>query len=79
MSQITGNPNAGIGGLQLGIGAGGVGQVVILFGPGDPNANTDPSVLSAAVGSLWLRMDGPSSVTCLYVRTSVAGNVWTAK
>jgi len=77
VSQIVGNAAAGIGGLMLGLGPGGVGQVVHLFGVGDPNANTDPSVLSACVGSLWSRLDGSTS-TSLYVKTALP-NTWTAK
>jgi hypothetical protein len=82
MSQIVGNPSAGIGGHMLGLGLNGVGQVVHLFGSGDPNANTDASVASAAVGSLFSRLDGPSTTTCLYVKTAyVAGaaGTWTGK
>lgn len=78
MSQIVGNPSAGIGGLMLGLGLNGVGQVVYLFAAGDPNANTDPSVASAAVGSLYSRLDGPDSTHCLYVKTALP-NTWTAK
>ena len=55
MTQIVGNAAAGIGGQMLGLGPGGVGQMVHLFGSGDPNANTDPSVLTACIGSLWSR------------------------
>lgn len=78
MSQVVGNPSAGIGGIQLGLGIGGVGQVVHLFGCGDPNSVTDPSVASAAVGSLWSRLDGPDSTHCLYVKTALP-NTWTNK
>src|SRR5713226_5608443 len=37
-------PAVGIGGLQLGLGLNGVGQLVHLFGSGDPNTITDDSV-----------------------------------
>jgi hypothetical protein len=57
------------------------GQVKILTGSGDPNAAaTDSSagdIASAAVGSLFLRMDGSTSTT-LYVKTATP-NTWTAK
>ncbi len=76
MSQTIGNAALGIGGIQLGLGAGGVGQVVILFGTGAPSAQTDSSVTSAAIGSLYLRLDGGASTT-LYVRETAA--TWTAK
>lgn len=36
MAQLIGNPSAGIGGIMLGLGLKGVGQVVFLFGSGDP-------------------------------------------
>lgn len=78
MSQIIGNTSAGIGGIQLGLGLNGVGQLVHLFGSGDPNANTDPSVASAAVGSLWSRLDAPDSTHALYVKTALP-NTWTGK
>ena len=78
MAQLIGNPSAGIGGIMLGLGLKGVGQVVFLFGWEDPNTITDASVTSAAVGSLWSRLDAPSSVTALYVKTSLP-NTWTAK
>lgn len=76
MSQVIGNPGNGTGGIQLGIGADRVGQVVILFGSGDPNGSTDASVGSAAVGSLYLRVDGGAGAT-LYVKESASA--WTAK
>jgi hypothetical protein len=75
--QIVGNPSAGIGGQMLGLGPGGVGQLVHLFGSGDPNSATDPSVLTACVGSLWSRLDGSTS-TSLYVKTALP-NTWTTK
>jgi hypothetical protein len=78
MAQLVGNPSAGIGGHMLGLGLNGVGQVVHLFGSGDPNTVTDASVTNAAVGSLWSRLDAPSAVTALYVKTAMP-NVWTAK
>jgi hypothetical protein len=78
MPQIVGNPSAGIGGIQLGLGLGGVGQLVHLFAVGDPNVLTDASILSAAVGSLFSRLDGPDSTHVLYVKTSLP-NTWTAK
>jgi len=76
--HVVGNPSAGIGGVHLGLGLGQKGAVVILFGAGDPNAITDASVLNAAVGSLWLRLDGGTSTT-LYVRTAFPANTWTPK
>lgn len=82
MAQIIGNPSAGISGHMLGLGLNGIGQLVHLAGSGDPNANTDPSVASAAVGSLWSRMDAPDSTHALYVKTlfaSGAPGTWTAK
>jgi hypothetical protein len=75
MSQIVGNPANGTGGQMLGLGANGVGQVVIMFGPGSPATSTDASVESAAVGSLYLRLDGGAG-TCLYVREP---NGWVGK
>ena len=81
MSQITGNASAGIGGIFLALGAGGIGQVVHLVGNGDPNTLTDQSIFTAAVGSLFSRLDGGTS-TSLYVKTAfVAGasGTWTGK
>jgi hypothetical protein len=79
MSQVVGNPSAGIGGIQLGLGLNGVGQLVYLFAAGDPNTLTDPSILRAAVGSLFSRLDAPDSTHALYVRTAFPANTWTAK
>ena len=76
MAQITGNPAAGIGGMQLGIGANG--PLVHLWGNGDPNAISDGSVVSAALGSLFTRLDSPDSSHFLYVKTA-APNTWTGK
>ena len=76
MSQIVGNPSAGVSGIQIGLGANRVGQVVWLCGTGDPANQTDPSVVNAAVGSLYTRLDGGASTT-LYVRESTS--TWTAK
>lgn len=78
MSHVTGNTGLGIGGEHLGLGIGGKGVVVILFGSGDPNNITDGSVTNAAVGSLFLRLDGSTNTT-LYVRTAFPANTWTAK
>jgi hypothetical protein len=78
MAQIIGNPTAGIGGFMPGLGVNGVGQVVHPFGSGDPNTITDESVTSAAVGSLWSRLDAPSTTTALYVKTGLP-NTWTGK
>lgn len=75
MPQVVGNPAAGIGGVQLGLGANGVGQIVILFGTGAPSSQTDASVVDAAVGSLYLRLDGGAATT-LYAREPSG---WTAK
>jgi hypothetical protein len=76
MSQITGNPSANIGGLSLGAGVSG--PLVHLWGYGDPNANTDASITSAALGSLYSRLDGVSATTFLYVKTALP-NTWTGK
>jgi hypothetical protein len=76
MPQIVGNPSAGITGIQIGLGADGVGQVVWLIGTGAPSGQTDPSVVNAAVGSLYTRLDGGSSTT-LYVKEGAS--TWTAK
>jgi len=76
MPQIVGNPSAGIAGIQICKGAGGAGQIVWLAGTGDPALQTDPSVLNAAVGSLYTRLDGGSSTT-LYVKEG--SSTWTAK
>jgi hypothetical protein len=63
-------------GLALGL------NVFILRGPGDPNiSSTLPptsEVNTVAVGSLWLRTDGPDSGHVLYVKTAQP-NTWTAK
>lgn len=51
-----------------------VGTVKIVSGSGSPEA-----VVTAPIGSLFLRTDGSTSTT-LYVKTSGAGNTgWTAK
>lgn len=78
MPQIVGNVSAGIGGHMLGLGANGQGQLVHLLGTGDPNSLTDASITSAAIGSLYSRLDGPDSTHCLYVKTGLP-NTWTAK
>lgn len=82
MSQLIGNPSRGTGGHMLGLGPGGVGQVLHLFGTGDPNLISDssdvnPGVNSAAIGSLYSRLDG-STTTSLYVKTALP-NTWTGK
>jgi len=74
MPQIVGNPSAGISGHMLGLGLNGVGQVVHLFGAGDPNTITDASVTSAAPGSLWSRLDAPSAAAALYIK--LASGTW---
>jgi hypothetical protein len=72
------------GGHMLGEGPGGVGQVCILFGNGDPALFTrvagdiNPNCDGAAVGSLYLRLDAPDSTHALYVKTALP-NTWTAK
>jgi hypothetical protein len=81
MSQITQ-------GIQLSYGLG------IYYGVGDPNVEAAPSappfvkqINNAAVGSLYLRTDGPDSTHCLYVCTgtqqmAASGDTiaqWTAK
>jgi len=75
MPQITGNPAAGIGGMQLATGL--AGPLVHLWASGDPNTLTDNSVISAAVGSLFSRLDGSTS-TSLYVKSAMP-NTWTTK
>ena len=75
MAQLIGNPSNGTGGQMLGLGANGMGQLVHLFGPGDPADSQDASVLSAAVGSIYSRLDGGAS-TSFYVREP---NGWAAK
>jgi hypothetical protein len=82
MPQVIGNPSRGTGGLMLGLGINGVGQVLDLFGPGDPNsvndaADLNPGVNSAAIGSTFRRLDGSTNNT-LYVKTALP-NVWTPK
>jgi hypothetical protein len=49
-------------------------QVFIFVLPGAPSAATDPNVKNAAIGSLFLQMDGTTSV--LWVLQS---NGWVAK
>jgi hypothetical protein len=71
MSQITGNPAAGLGGLMLG--AGTTGPLAILFGAEAPSAITDNSVVSASNGSLFININGTTGST-LFVK--VAGS-WT--
>ncbi len=58
------------------LGPGTASAAMIYFGAGDPNG-----VVSAGIGSLFLRTDAPSATTGLYVKTSGAGTntVWTAK
>lgn len=82
MAQIIGNPSRDTSGHMLAEGPGGVGQVLILTGSGDPNSITDsadlnPGIQSAAVGSLFLRQDAPDSTHALYVKT--AAGTWTPK
>jgi hypothetical protein len=69
MAQIITPPLAG---HDLGFASGGT-RVRILVGTGDPNqSSTDSSagdLASAGIGSLYLRSDGSSATTCLYVKT----------
>ena len=53
---------------------------------GDPNTRIDPLHLLArcALGSTFQRIDGPSTTTCLYVKTgqptpNAVNGTWTAK
>jgi hypothetical protein len=86
MSQITGNPAANIGGLSLGLGGlvAGIpqGSLVILWSSGDPNTlGAQKSIQQAAIGSVYLRLDGGTS-TSLYVKESFAvgaAGVWVGK
>jgi hypothetical protein len=64
-------------------------SVAVLVGSGDPNLSTQKDVAGAGVGSLFLRTDAPTSVTCLYVCVTAGikrtptinpvNAVWTAK
>jgi hypothetical protein len=74
--QVTGNPAAGIGGEYCGVGIGG--PLVVLWGVGDPSTLTDPSVLTAAPGSQWMRLDPPDATHGMYVKVAFP-NVWAAK
>jgi hypothetical protein len=74
--QVVGDINAGIGGVQLGLGPGST-QVVQLFGSGDPNTIVSPCLVSASTGSTFLRVDGGTS-TSFYVKTAQP-QTWTAK
>jgi hypothetical protein len=73
-------------GHDLGFASGNT-RIRILAGTGDPNTvATDSSagdLASAAVGSLFLRNDGPDATHCHYVKTAlgVPGSVgtWTNK
>jgi hypothetical protein len=67
---------------------GGSNGVVIFVGNGDPNlAATDSpqgDLAASSVASLFLRVDGPDSTHCHYVKTGAATvaaptGVWTAK
>ena len=64
------------------------GATKILTGTGDPNLSTTDSsagdLAGAGIGSIYLRMDGPSTSTCLYVKTGASSpsaltGTWTAK
>ena len=85
MPQIIRPPLAG---HDLGFAASNNTRVKILVGTGDPNqAATDSSggdLASAGIGSLYLRNDGASTTTCLYVKTALGGvsnptGTWTNK
>ena len=84
MPQVITPP---LSGHDLGFADGSNTRVKILTGYGDPNLSaTDSSagdLASSAVGSLFLRVDAPSAVTALYVKTSLGtsggSGVWTAK
>lgn len=85
MPQMTVTPP--LSGIDLGFASGST-RVKLLVGTGDPNlAATDSSVgdlLNAGIGSLYLRNDGFTTSTCLYVKTGLATGgaptgTWTAK
>jgi hypothetical protein len=83
MPQIISPPLAG---HDLGFASGNT-RIRILAGAGDPNVsgtdNPTGDIASSAVGSLYLRNDGPDSTHCHYVKTAlgVPGSVgtWTNK
>jgi hypothetical protein len=73
-------------GLDLGFAAASNTRVKLMVGTGDPNAsatdNVNGDLASCAVGSLFLRNDGPDATHCLYVKTAVivdSTGTWTAK
>lgn len=63
---------------QLGQNSSGA-PVIHAAGNGDPNSSTDSLITSAAVGSLYSRLDAPDSTHALYVKTAALNNVWTNK
>jgi hypothetical protein len=71
VSQITGNPSAGIGGMQVGLGVNGPLNFP-MFGPVIPSATTDPSVTGAANGTVYVNINGGTGSTLF---CKVAG-VW---
>jgi hypothetical protein len=84
VSQIVATPP--LAGVQICVAS--VGQIKILSGVGDPNSSSTDSSASdlanAAIGSLYLRQDGPDSTHCLYVKTAIATpaaltGTWTGK
>lgn len=74
-------------GIDLGFSATNNTRMRILVGAGDPNSSTTDSsagdLASSAVGSLFLRNDGPDSTHCLYVKTALSTTggtgAWTPK
>jgi hypothetical protein len=83
MPQVIVPPLSGI---DLGFAAASNTRVKLVVGTGDPNvAATDDAngdLASSAVGSLYLRNDGPDATHCLYVKTAVVPGTtgtWTAK
>jgi hypothetical protein len=84
MPQVIAPP---ISGIDLGFAGSTGGRVRLLVGTGDPNVsatdNSNGDIASAAIGSLFLRNDGPDSTHCHYIKTALgnAGSpgTWTAK
>lgn len=71
----TGDPNSAVAPTQIPTNTSSVGGVVTYVTPLETNVL---NAFTADQGSLYLRFDGSTSTT-LYVKTTYAGNVWTAK
>jgi len=74
MPQSIGNPNRGTTGHMIGLGPGGVGQVLDLIVPAPPSTIADgsdpnPGVVSAANGSTARNINGGTNTT-LYVKVN---------